>query len=225
MDETVLAQHEHVAAVDYEAVLEDFFTSTEKHLTSGDTREIKFDCSVSRDQGRLLHKMVREIKPQNSLEIGLAWGGSAVHIMCAILENGFGRHTAIDPYEVSMWSGIALSEMERLQINSCFDFIEKRSDIVLPQFVETSKKFQFIFIDGDHRFDGVFVDFHYCHQILDVGGTLIFDDAAGEEAKRVMSFIQNNMPSLQFQGLMEGRFGVFLKKGEDERAHGHSFPF
>jgi predicted O-methyltransferase YrrM len=225
MDATVVAQHEHMSSLDYEAVIEDFFTTTEKRLASGGTRQIGFDCSVSRDQGRILHQMVRDLKPEASLEIGMAWGGSSVHISCALLENGFGRHVAIDPYEISMWSGIALSEMERLAIDGCLEFVEERSDLVLPEFVRNGRRFQFIFIDGDHRFDGAFVDFHFCQQLLDIEGLLVFDDAKAHTVERVISFARNNMPNLQYLGLQGGRFGVFLKTGEDERAHGDAFDF
>ena len=218
-------QRSRPAAPDYEAVIEEFFSSTEKRLSEGGTREVGFDCSVSKVQGRFLHDLIVELRPENALEIGLAWGGSAVHINCAILENGVGHHTAIDPFELTVWSGIAVSEMKRLGIDERFTLVPERSDVALPRFVAEGRRFQFIFIDGDHRFDGVFVDFHYCQQLLDVGGLLIFDDSNSEMIAKVISFAVTNMPNLEYRGIEDGRFGVFYKRGEDMREIGDQASF
>ena len=41
------------------------------------------------------------------------------------------------------------------------DFRRDFSHNVLPQLAQEGRKFEFIFIDGDHKFDGILVDFYY----------------------------------------------------------------
>ncbi len=209
----------------YDAVVKEFYSDTEKVLSDGSTRTIGFGCSVLAEQGRLLYDLVREIKPENSLEIGLAWGGSAIHILCALRDENKGHHTAIDPMQ-DLWSNVGISEPQRLGLGNYLTCIFERSDVALPRFVQEKRGFQFAFIDGDHRFDGAFVDFHFCHQLLDIGGILMFDDANAMSVGRAVSFVDTNMPNFQRMNVGTfGRFAVFKKIDEDRREIGHEAVF
>lgn len=209
----------------YEETLDAFYSNPVKQLKDGMTRSITFDCSLLRDQGRTIYDLMRAIRPANSLEIGLAWGGSAIHILSALRDNGAGHHTALDPMQAS-WSDIGVSEPERLGLGSYLTCLYERSDVGLPRMIAGGRRFQFIFIDGDHRFDGVFVDFHFCQQLLDVGGVLMFDDANALSVGRTLSFIDTNMPNLTRLDVPTfGRLATYRKTDEDRRELGHEFPF
>lgn len=209
----------------YEDVLRDFYGNPVKLLRDGTQREIGFGCSVLPEQGRTLYDLVCQLKPQSSLEVGLAWGGSAIHILCAIEANGTGHHMALDPFQ-SSWSDIGVLEPERLGLGRYFTCLYERSDVALPRFVNEGRKFQFIFIDGDHSFDAAFVDFYFGHKVLDIGGVLMFDDAKAPGVSRVVAFVDTNMPNMKRVELPDfGRFAAFRKESEDERLAGEEHPF
>jgi len=52
-------------------------------------------------------------------------------------------------------------------------FIKGRSQDILPQFVKEKIKFDLIFIDGDHHYNSVKIDWKYCSKLSDV---IIFHD-------------------------------------------------
>lgn len=207
----------------YRAVLDEFYNKPTKLIRDGSTRDITYDCSIGRDSGEMLYNCVREIKPTDILEIGLAWGGSAIHIASAVKDNGFGHHLALDPGQ-SDYSYIGADSVARIGFENAasgslltFDCIERRSDYVLPELAEAKKSFQFIFVDGDHSFHGLFVDLHYCEKILEVGGILIFDDSGSEPMKKLMRYIGANLDNLEFRGEHHGRFAAYKKIHPDTR--------
>ena len=46
----------------------------------------------------------------------------------------------------------------------------EKSEIVLPRFVDEARSFDLAFVDGNHRFDGVFVDLFYLGRLVRKGG-------------------------------------------------------
>ena len=209
----------------YKEVVAAFYKETVKTLQDGTQREIGYGCSVLAEQGQLLYDLARDLKPQNSLEVGLAWGGSAIHILCALEANGTGHHTALDPFQ-SSWSDIGVSEPTRLGLGDYLTCFYERSDVAMPRFIQEGRRFQFIFIDGDHRFDAAFVDFHFAQRLLDVGGILAFDDAQAMSVARTVSFVDTNMPNMKRMDVPTfGRFAVFRKEDEDRRLTGDEHPF
>lgn len=55
-------------------------------------------------------------------------------------------------------------------------FICEQSELALPRLVDEGERFDFGFIDGNHNWPGVFVDFCYINLMMRVGGALLIDD-------------------------------------------------
>jgi hypothetical protein len=51
------------------------------------------------------------------------------------------------------------------------EFHSEESQIALPRFLTERRSFDLAFVDGDHRFDGVFVDLCYLGRLLRSGGS------------------------------------------------------
>jgi hypothetical protein len=51
---------------------------------------------------------------------------------------------------------------------------------------------QFIFVDGSHQFEDVFVDFYFSSRLVNVDGTILFDDCADPHVRKVIKFIFND---------------------------------
>jgi len=45
------------------------------------------------------YELCRKVKPQATLEIGLAYGFSTIYFLAVLAENGNGHHSSIDPYQ------------------------------------------------------------------------------------------------------------------------------
>jgi hypothetical protein len=73
-----------------------------------------------------------------------------------------------------------------------FEWIENFSIHALSNLIRKRAKFNFIFIDGNHRFDDVIVDFYLSDQILQPGGLVVFDDMWLNSVRTATNFILNN---------------------------------
>lgn len=174
------------------AVLERILTTRTVERPSGGRIALE-GVSVTAATGRALYDFLREERPERTLEIGLAYGLSALFICQAHRDNGAeAEHTAIDPAECAMWDGIGLRNIERAGFNRRFRFIEARSDEALPRLCAGEERFDFAFVDGSHLFDNAFVDFFYIDKMLGVGGHVAFDDLWMPAVRRVASFALRN---------------------------------
>lgn len=215
----------------YEEACDAFYSEPLKALDDGGEREISFTCSIHREAGRWLYDLIVQRKPERILEVGLAWGGSAIHLSAGQRDNGRGLHIAADPLQNIVWSGIGVSEIRRLGLDQRadghggFKLVERRSDELMAELVARGDRFQFILIDGDHSFHAVFVDLHFAERLLDVGGLLIFDDARDPPTSRVLSYIAANMANLKPVPHSFRRFAAFEKVGEDQRDASILFDF
>src|SRR4029079_7126758 len=134
--------------------------------------EIDRITKVDEEAGAELNKLVRESRAKRSLEIGLAYGFSTIWIMDALAPDG--EHIALDPFQSSYWHGVGATQARRLS-SKRFQLLEEYSIHALSDFIRAGKTFDFIFIDGNHRFDDVLVDFYLADQVLEVAGWMILD--------------------------------------------------
>jgi predicted O-methyltransferase YrrM len=150
---------------------------------------------ISLDEGEFLSRLIAERKPRVSLEVGLAFGISALFI-CEALETASPdpRHIVIDPaqYAEAHWHGVGMANLERAGYSRFVEFIAKPSQIALPELVAAGLKIDFAFVDGEHTFDHVLVDFFFIDQLLNVGGLIVFDDTSWPSIRRVARFVATN---------------------------------
>jgi predicted O-methyltransferase YrrM len=153
--------------------------------------------AVDRDEGAFLQRIVRDIKPERSLEIGCAYGVSTLYICEALASGeasapanaslkGTARHIVVDPFQSRQWRGIGAKNIREAGFASLVDFREERSEVVLPQLVDAGVVLDFAFVDGWHTFDQVMVEFYFLNRLLRVGGVIAFDDANRRSINRVV---------------------------------------
>jgi Methyltransferase domain len=175
-------------------VLADMYSAEELYGTVGD-QPINIDPTtrISIAQGAQINQIIRQSETiKSSLEIGFAYGFSTVWILDALRSREALRHVAIDPFEITQWGGVGLHQVKRLSVESGFEWIGEESIQALPRFIKTEEKFDFILIDGNHRFDDVLVDFYLSDQLVSPGGFLAFDDMWMLSIRTVVSFILTN---------------------------------
>ncbi|HVW17958.1 MAG TPA: class I SAM-dependent methyltransferase [Solirubrobacteraceae bacterium] len=170
------------------------------------------DSAVGDAEARYLHELVVRLAPTATLEVGCGLGKSAAAIMAATT----GRHIVIDPFQDN-YDRRGISNIERAGFGERLDFIAEPSHVALPRLLAEGRRFDFVFIDGSHRFDDIFVDFYYADHLLTPGGVVVFDDLWMRTARLVLAFIRTNRPDYTEVPDVPRTFATVRKTGVDER--------
>jgi predicted O-methyltransferase YrrM len=142
------------------------------------------------DEGGILHRAIKETRPQHSLEVGMAYGISTLFICDALAEQGgTGSHIVIDPFQRSDWHGVGLRNVHQAGYDGLVRFYEERSEFVLPKLLADHLPLDFALIDGWHSFDQALVEFYYINRMLRVGGIVVFDDADWPGLNRLLRYL------------------------------------
>jgi predicted O-methyltransferase YrrM len=190
------------------------------------THALDATTRISPQQGMLIYRLVREVKPENSLEIGLAFGFSTIYFFAAIQANGKGHHTSVDPFQYETWHGIGVARGQVLGTKpGSFEFCHETSIQALARFAKEQRRFGVIFIDGDHKFDGVSVDFALASSVCELGGYIILDDMWMPSIQRAVSFIRLNRVDFTEVPTRAPRLAVFRKTDSDKRRWDHFVRF
>jgi predicted O-methyltransferase YrrM len=129
-----------------------------------------------------LFGLVRSLRPDVIVEIGSARGKSTCAMALACRMNGFGKVYTIDPHDGNTWADLGAEQ-------GSYEFLRNRiSDYGLGRYCEiiraTSmaaskhwhREIGFLFIDGDHTYEGVKSDFELFRQWLTGKALVAFHD-------------------------------------------------
>jgi predicted O-methyltransferase YrrM len=159
---------------------------------------------------RLLHFLVRELKPHSVLELGTAHGFSALHILAALEANERGHlyTVELDPTRRTL----ALKAVDRFfpgteRVTS----IESSFADVLPELAEDLAPLDLIFEDGPHTHDVTLAAFKQTIDHLKPGGLYIVDDINfdGEQEHAWVSI--RNDPRIVASVEINGRSGICFR--------------
>lgn len=209
----------------YRAALLSMYRNEPQLGAGGQLHPIDPHTRVSPRQGMELYDLCVSLNAQSTLEIGMAYGFSTLYFLGALARNHAGRHTSIDPFQHSQWHAIGLTHARAVATGSAFRLIEDRSDRVAADLARQNARFDMIFIDGNHRFDDVLVDFYLYAPFCKVGGLIAFDDIWMHSIQTVLAFIRSNRPDFAEVSTSDPNLSVFRRIGEDARNWRHFRPF
>ena len=154
-----------------------------------------FPVSIPKQEGRALRDWVVREEAAAPIEIGLAHGVSALFICQGLLRTGHGdsRHVALDPNQATRFGNLGLQLLARAGVASMLEHIAEDSQIALPRLLADGRRFDFAFVDGNHRFDGVFVDLVYLGRLLADGSVIVLDDYQLPGVARAVSYFVRNL--------------------------------
>jgi predicted O-methyltransferase YrrM len=149
--------------------------------------------SIGKLDGDVLRDLVLAEKAHTVIEIGLAYGGSALAIAEALVTNGSGqrRHLIIDAYQ-NRFYGSGWTAIVEAGITGLCSLLEERSQIVLPRLLSDRFLADVAFVDGSHIFHNVFVDLFYLRELVRPGGLVILDDCSYPSVATAVRYFQVN---------------------------------
>jgi predicted O-methyltransferase YrrM len=142
-----------------------------------------------------LKSLMLKERPENTLEIGLAFGGSCLALAAA--HRALGRngvcHVSVDPYQDTVWDGVARIYLDRAKLSSGVQILCEPSSIALPKLLSEGREFGLIYVDGSHLFEDVFVDVYFAWKLLRSGGIVLLDDSTDPHIQKVIKFVKRNL--------------------------------
>jgi predicted O-methyltransferase YrrM len=153
-----------------------------------------FPVGISPAEGEALRRWVISEKASQTLEVGLAYAISALHICEGLVTNGdpAAHHVVIDPVQSSHFENCGLQVIEDAGVAGLVEHLPDESMIALPRLLGEKRQFDLAFVDGNHRFDGVFVDLVYIARMVRPGGVVILDDYQLPGIARATKFFTAN---------------------------------
>jgi predicted O-methyltransferase YrrM len=135
--------------------------------------------SVPASDGDVLRDLLLAENPGTVIEIGLAYGSSALAIAEALVTAGSDRprHLIVDAYQ-QRFHGSGWAVITGAGLAGLCGLVEERSQIVLPRLVGDGFVADAAFVDGSHIFHNVFVDLFYLRELVRPGGLVILDDCS-----------------------------------------------
>ena len=150
----------------------------------------ELNSSVSADEGEHLARWLGDIKPDAYLEVGLAYGVSALYAGTTLksVKKDY-RHLIIDPVQSEVWHDVGIYNLRQAGLWPNVEFHAKGSEVALPEIMASGQRLQAAFIDGWHTFDHALIDFFYINRMMDKGGVVIFDDANWPAITKLIRYV------------------------------------
>jgi predicted O-methyltransferase YrrM len=162
--------------------------------SDGSTHSL-FPVAINASEGEAVREWVSKHGATKTIEIGLGYGISALYICEGLLLTGnpAARHVVIDPNQETRFANCGLQALKEAGVADMVEHHREESQIALPRFVSEGRRFDLAFVDGNHRFDGVFVDLVYLGRLLRKGGIVFVDDYQLPAVARVTAFFVTNL--------------------------------
>lgn len=132
---------------------------------------------------RALYALINALQPQAVLEIGTHIGASTQYIARALARGGNGMLTTVDIYDVNdpargAWrtAGLRQSPQSCAQSLGTAGRIRFETAPALGYMRETHARYDFIFLDGDHRAPAVYGELAAALTLLNPGGVILLHD-------------------------------------------------
>ena len=129
------------------------------------------------------------------VEVGLAYGGSALAIGEALLRAGSPtpRHVVIDPFQYTAYDGVGWELLRSAGLDDVAELVTEPSQRFLARLADVGFAADAAFVDGSHHFHNVFVDLHFLGEIVRPGGIVLLDDVWWASVGAAAAYFETNL--------------------------------
>ena len=162
--------------------------------TRGPERDFETVTLPERDCDLLRDILISE-KVQTVVEIGLAYGSSALAVGEALMTVGSAhpRHIVIDPFQQQGFSNVGWDLLCSARLDSIATLMTAPSSIALSQLATEGVIADAAFVDGSHRFHEVFVDLYFLRKIVRPAGLIVLDDDWTPSVRTAVRYYERNL--------------------------------
>lgn len=162
--------------------------------TDGSVHHV-FPVAVGPIEGAAIRSWVIREHAARTVKVGLGYGISALFACEGLLTAGGPgmRHVVIDPHQDTWFAALGLQTLGEAGVAGLVEFHSGESQIVLPRLLAQGRRFDMAIVDGNHRFDAVFVDLYYLGRLLHAGGIVFLHDYQLPGVARAASFFTANL--------------------------------
>src|SRR3989338_1678751 len=125
-------------------VLQEILDSGHTESPSGERLSVH-PHAISKNEGMFLRELILELKPKVSLEIGMAYGVSALFICDALAQVNGDRHIIIDSGQYTGYKGTGLYNLKKAGHEKLIEFFAMKSHQALPKLTEEKRRIDFAF--------------------------------------------------------------------------------
>jgi len=126
------------------------------------------------ERGLLIYSLILHYDIKSFLEIGFGRGYGTLCAAMAMIENGGGSITTIDANLDHMYIADHIKKLKQAFPKEWFDIITFVPEFSQNYLSSIEDEFDFIYIDGDHRYEAVKMDWELCENRYNK--LLLFDD-------------------------------------------------
>jgi predicted O-methyltransferase YrrM len=163
-------------------------TQDELETMRADVDASTFSGAVSLGEALQLYSLVRELRPETTLEIGMFTAASTLAILKALRDNERGTHYVCDPFQSTYAQNAGLRNVEESGLGDRMRFVEAFPEEAAPGWPTA----EFAFIDGSHLFDLTILDFVLVDKRLAPGGLVGLHDLWMPSLQKVVRWAVTN---------------------------------
>jgi predicted O-methyltransferase YrrM len=143
--------------------------------------------------GDVLRDLLLAERARVVVEIGLAYGSSALAIGEALMSQGApdSKHVIIDAYQ-HLFENAGWEAITDAGLSDMCTLVTERSQLALPRLLTEDFVADATFVDGSHIFHNVFVDLYYLREIVRPGGLIILDDCQWPSVATAVRYFEVN---------------------------------
>jgi len=143
-----------------------------------------------------------------TLEVGLGLGLGTLSLCEALLEVGHGgaQHVVVEAFPTD-FGGAGTRTVRAAGLDGIVEQINEESQLALPRLAAEGRSFDLALIDGDHRFEGVFLDLCFADRLVRPRGLVIVDDLWMPAIRLAVSYAERNLGWELLPAAMTRAFG------------------
>lgn len=199
---------------------------SEQAVYDKNNKKIKYNSGVGPVEGWHLYNLVKSNQFNKILEVGMAYGTSALFMCQALKENNApGYLISIDPNQSTQWEGIGRLNIERAGLLKYHRIMETTSDKAMAYLLSSNidgdapESFDMVFVDGMHLFDYTLLDIYFAAKLVRLYGVIVIDDIRHKGVAKAIKYINLNYKFLKLIeiNVASQTMATYVKIADDTR--------